>query len=204
MADIVQCTVFLTDIDDYQEMNEAYVEYFPSELPARTAIAAVAVPASAQMEIACIAAISREVGDMRREPCVILIREWEQQLSGSGCCGRVEGYFLSRDGQSAFPERRACMDAMGPLYLALRDRFGDELELHVVDPRNSLSMIFLLLRDFWAFRVGVGDALKTISRLSIQASVVNGRLVSHGEWPDPMEVIRIIEEAISETAPQPA
>ena len=57
MADIVQCTVFLTDIDDYQEMNEAYVEYFPSEPPARTAIAAVAVPASAQMEIACIAAI---------------------------------------------------------------------------------------------------------------------------------------------------
>jgi 2-iminobutanoate/2-iminopropanoate deaminase len=57
MADIVQCTVFLTDIENYQEMNEAYVEYFPSEPPARTTIAAVAVPASAQMEIACIAVI---------------------------------------------------------------------------------------------------------------------------------------------------
>ena len=44
MADIVQCTVFLTDIDDSQEMNEAYIEYFPSEPPARTAVAAVAVP----------------------------------------------------------------------------------------------------------------------------------------------------------------
>lgn len=57
MADIVQCTVFLTDIADYQEMNEAYVEHFPSEPPARTAVAVVAVPASAQMEIACIAVI---------------------------------------------------------------------------------------------------------------------------------------------------
>ena len=57
MADLVQCTVFLTDIDDYTPMNEAYARYFPSEPPARTAIAVTAVPASALLEIACIAAV---------------------------------------------------------------------------------------------------------------------------------------------------
>ncbi len=57
MADLVQCTVFLTDIDDYGQMNDAYVGYFPSEPPARTAIAVDAVPADAQLEIACIAAV---------------------------------------------------------------------------------------------------------------------------------------------------
>lgn len=57
MADLVQCTVFLTDIDDYAPMNEAYTGYFPSEPPARTAIAVTAVPAAALLEIACIAAV---------------------------------------------------------------------------------------------------------------------------------------------------
>ena len=57
MADVVQCTVFLTDILQYTEMNEAYQQYFPSDPPARTAIAVEAVPASGQLEIACIAAV---------------------------------------------------------------------------------------------------------------------------------------------------
>ena len=55
MADLVQCTVFLTDIEDYAPMNEAYASYFPAEPPARTAVAIDAVPASGLLEIACIA-----------------------------------------------------------------------------------------------------------------------------------------------------
>ena len=88
---------------------------------------------------------------MRTRPSVILIREWEGQLSGSGCCGRVEGDFLTREGEPVFRERRACMEAMAPLSRTLRERFGDAIELQVVDPRNAF-LIFLLLRDFWAFR----------------------------------------------------
>lgn len=56
MADLVQCTVLLIDIDDYQGMNEAYLEFFPSDPPARTAVAVQALPANAQVEVACIAA----------------------------------------------------------------------------------------------------------------------------------------------------
>lgn len=57
MADIVQCTVYMTDMEQYGEMNEAYGEYWPSEPPARTAIAISEVPAGAILEIACIAAV---------------------------------------------------------------------------------------------------------------------------------------------------
>ena len=46
------------------------------------------------------------------------------------------------------------MEAMGPLSPTLRERFGDAIELQVVDPRNP-ALIFLLLRDLWAFRVGL-------------------------------------------------
>ena len=140
---------------------------------------------------------------MRTRPSVILIREWEAQLSGSGCCGRLEGDFLTRQGEPVFRERRACMEAMAPLSRTLRERFGDAIELQVVDPRNP-ALAFLLLRDFWAFRVGLFEALKTIGRLPIQAVVLNGRLLSRGEWPDPLEVVEILEEAISAGGLQPA
>ena len=140
---------------------------------------------------------------MRTRPSVILIREWEAQLSGSGCCGRVEGDFLAREGEPVFRERRACMEAMAPLSRTLRERFGDAIELQVVDPRNPV-LVFLLLRDFWAFRVGLVEALKTIGGLPIQAVVLNGQLLSRGEWPDPLEVVEILEEAISAGVLQPS
>lgn len=139
---------------------------------------------------------------MRTRPSVILIREWEEQISGSGCCGRLGGDFLTRQGEPAFRERRACMEAMAPLSRTLRERFGDAIELQVLDPRNP-ALLFLLLRDFWAFRVGLVEALKTIGRLPVQAVVVNGRLVSGGEWPDPLEVVQILDEAITPDVPQP-
>jgi 2-iminobutanoate/2-iminopropanoate deaminase len=56
MADVVKCTVFLVDMDDYQPMNEVYVTYFPSDPPARTAVAVRALPVAAQVEVECIAA----------------------------------------------------------------------------------------------------------------------------------------------------
>ena len=93
------------------------------------------------------------------------------------------------------------MDAMGPLYRALRKRSGGAIELQVVDPRNLLSMIFLLARDFWGFRVGLREALGTLGRLPIQGVVVNGRLVAHGEWPDPADVLRVVDAATGEGAP---
>ncbi len=87
------------------------------------------------------------------------------------------------------------MVAMGPLSRTLRERFGEAIELQVLDPRNP-ALMFLLLRDFWAFRVGFVEALKTIGRLPVQAVVVNGRLVARGEWPDPSEVVEILEQAM--------
>ncbi len=117
--------------------------------------------------------------------------------------GRVEGDFLAREGEPVFRERRTCMEAMAPLSRTLRERFGDAIELQVVDPRNPV-LVFLLLRDFWAFRVGLVEALKTIGGLPIQAVVLNGQLLSRGEWPDPLEVVQILEEAISTGALQSA
>ena len=57
MADIAKCTVFLTDVANFQAMNGVYREFFPTEPPARTtvAVAGLVVP-GALLEIECIAA----------------------------------------------------------------------------------------------------------------------------------------------------
>lgn len=129
---------------------------------------------------------------MDKRPSILLIREWEAQMSGSGCCGRLEGDFLvCRQGQPVAPERRAIMERMGPLYLSLKDHLGDSADIEVVDPRN-VSLFFLLLRDFWKFRIGFGEALRTLARIPVQAVVVNGRIVTRGAWPTPEEVLAAV------------
>ncbi|MGD2047089.1 MAG: hypothetical protein PVJ80_14675 [Gemmatimonadota bacterium] len=126
---------------------------------------------------------------MEPRASILLIREWEGQTSGSGCCGRLEGDFLScGDSQPVAAERRSVMERMGPLYLSLRERLGDSAEIEVVDPRN-VSLFFLLIRDFWRFRVGLLDAIRTLAGIPVQAVVVNGRVVARGEWPTAEKVI---------------
>ncbi len=57
MANVLKCTVFLTDVKDFQGMNSAYTQFFPKEPPARsTVVVAALVSSAAKVEIECIAA----------------------------------------------------------------------------------------------------------------------------------------------------
>jgi 2-iminobutanoate/2-iminopropanoate deaminase len=53
----VKCTVFLTDIRDYQAMNAVYATYFPKDPPARSTIAGSGLALGARVEIECIATV---------------------------------------------------------------------------------------------------------------------------------------------------
>jgi enamine deaminase RidA (YjgF/YER057c/UK114 family) len=56
MANVLKCTVFLTDVKEFQGMNSAYTQAFPKEPPARsTVVVAALVSAAAKVEIECIA-----------------------------------------------------------------------------------------------------------------------------------------------------
>lgn len=57
LEDLVKCTVFLADIDDYAAMNAVYLEYFPVDPPARSAVAGSGLALGALVEIECIAAV---------------------------------------------------------------------------------------------------------------------------------------------------
>lgn len=56
MGAVVKTTVFLTDIEDYAQVNEVYAEFFDHEPPARSAVQVVALPGGAAVEIEAIAA----------------------------------------------------------------------------------------------------------------------------------------------------
>jgi len=60
MDSILQLTVFLTKIEDYDGMNKVFKTYFPNGGPARTTVAVAALPGNSLVEINCIAAIARK------------------------------------------------------------------------------------------------------------------------------------------------
>jgi len=55
-SDLVKCTIFLTDIHDYQKVNKVYASFFEDEFPAREAIEISNLPLGASIEISGIAA----------------------------------------------------------------------------------------------------------------------------------------------------
>ena len=52
---VLKCTVFLTDIANFQAMNEVYHTYFPTDPPSRSTIAVKDLPGNSPVEIECIA-----------------------------------------------------------------------------------------------------------------------------------------------------
>ena len=54
-SNLVKCTVFLTDIRDYQAVNKVYSSFFMENFPAREAIEVANLPLGASIEISGIA-----------------------------------------------------------------------------------------------------------------------------------------------------
>ena len=55
MDDIIKCTVFIEDIDEWGVFNEEYVKFFPNKKPARSALGADGLALGARVEVECMA-----------------------------------------------------------------------------------------------------------------------------------------------------
>ena len=53
----VRCTVYLTDMGAFAEVNEVYGRFFPNDPPARVGIGVAALPKGAQVEVDAIVAL---------------------------------------------------------------------------------------------------------------------------------------------------
>jgi len=55
IKNIVKCTIFMKDMNDYQQINEIYSTYFKTEMPAREAVEVSRLPKDTNIEISVIA-----------------------------------------------------------------------------------------------------------------------------------------------------
>jgi 2-iminobutanoate/2-iminopropanoate deaminase len=55
LDNVIKCTVFLADIEDFSRMNSVYAEYFAQTPPARSAMQVAALGLGARVEIEAVA-----------------------------------------------------------------------------------------------------------------------------------------------------
>lgn len=130
---------------------------------------------------------------------VILIRENAEQLTGSGCCGKLEGDNARVGGRPVFEQAAQIKEQTGTLYRALRAFFPREtVEIIQIDPRNQVYLTGKLWRDVWRFRPGIAAGLQTMFQaFSLPAVVVNGKVLSRGgALPDPDALCHHIRELL--------
>jgi 2-iminobutanoate/2-iminopropanoate deaminase len=57
LENVMKTTIYLTDINDFQKMNEIYASYFSTGKPARSTVCVAALPKNAKIEIDAIAEV---------------------------------------------------------------------------------------------------------------------------------------------------
>jgi len=55
LDDVLKVTVFLDDIEDFDEMNDTYADFFEADPPARSAVGVDALPKGVAVEIEAVA-----------------------------------------------------------------------------------------------------------------------------------------------------
>lgn len=120
---------------------------------------------------------------------IIFICEQAEQVTGSGCCGKLGGDTKELCGSDAFDEQQSQRKAFGILHRAVREFFPpvdgqDQIRLASVDPRNQLYLVPKLWRDVLFYRPGWKSGLMTMLQLfSVPAIVVNGKVVTRRGQP---------------------
>lgn len=57
LFNVLKTTIYLASLDDFEEMNKVYGEYFPHDPPARSTVEVARLPKGAKIEIEAIAYI---------------------------------------------------------------------------------------------------------------------------------------------------
>ena len=128
---------------------------------------------------------------------LIFVRESEGQLTGSGCCGKLEGGWRNGKGRPVFVLQRKTLQAIFPLSQAARRHFGRRVEVLHVDPRNQLFLFPRLLMEgirHRAFGLRFLCALLMIYRLP--AVIFNGELLFSGRVPSESEFLTALENRL--------
>jgi 2-iminobutanoate/2-iminopropanoate deaminase len=56
-SNVVKCSIFITNMGEFAQINEVYGQYFTEDAPARETVQVAALPMGVDVEISCIAVI---------------------------------------------------------------------------------------------------------------------------------------------------
>lgn len=123
---------------------------------------------------------------------VLLVREWDQQVGGSGCCGRLNTASveaLCDDAPSPYAGAREDMQRVGYIYRTLSDLLDPaEVEVTVVDPRNTVWLLPAIWRDGRRRGLSVSSRLRQLNRGTAPCAVVCDGLVVARDVPQEQAV----------------
>jgi len=135
---------------------------------------------------------------MHFKPSIILIRETDAQLTGSGCCGKLEGDNAKFNDSFVFAETRKIKETMGDVFQTLTKRFSDSIEMSVVDPRNFLYLYPKILKDVFVFRPSLKSTLKALfMMIAVPSIIINGEIFRTSDFSNNEEVAQRIESLIT-------
>lgn len=156
----------------------------------------------------------------RPEHRILLVREWDSQTSGSGCCGRLGGADLAEPGPTrrvadappnvrdaghpdTFAHSRGLMEAMGAIYRALRRELPrNTVDITVVDPRNMVWLIPTIVGDARRRGLGAGAVWRAVRQgVRNGAIVVDGRAMFAHDYAEPDDAV---DAVLRELAHPPA
>jgi hypothetical protein len=126
----------------------------------------------------------------------IIIRDFPGQVSGGDCCGRLDLDIYPGDPEEdPFLRVRKIGETCGEIHLELQRRLSpDALIVQQIDPRNQISLFFLLVKEVIRYKPPLFLALKTIFMVfSLPAVIFNGRVIATGRHFQPEEVLKKIE-----------
>lgn len=132
---------------------------------------------------------------------ILLVREWDSQTSGSGCCGRLGGEHCDVGHPDAFLHSRALMETMGGIYRELRHELPrDTVDITVVDPRNMVWLIPTIVRDARRRGMAAGEVWREVRRgVRNGAIVVDGRALLADDFPQPDDAVTAVLRELATT-----
>ena len=135
---------------------------------------------------------------------IILVREADAQMSGSGCCGRLGGINTELGDEKTYAHTRREMEAMGEVYRAIkRELFDVDADISIVDPRNMVWLIPAIVRDGRRHGRPVSETLAQLRRgVAYNSVILDGKVLFHGHVPSAKEAVAAVrgELGLPETA----
>ncbi len=120
---------------------------------------------------------------------LIFIRENEGQLTGSDCCGKLEGDWLVQNGQPIFKQQRTILAGIAPLFLEVKNKFSDDIDISQVDPRNQLFLTPKIFLDIWRKKKYSRASFRSLFMFyRLPAIIFDGELLFSGRIPSKQEL----------------